>query len=51
MEEVQKCVNSQKREKWIYAVYRKPDAEGKKLDLLVAEVGNKSCGGLEIMME
>ena len=27
------------------------DGEGKKLDLLVAEVGDVRCGGLKIMME
>ena len=26
-------------------------AKGKELNLLVAEVGDKSCGGLEIMMK
>ena len=38
VEEVQKCVNSEVREKWICAVCTKYDGEGKKLNLLVAEV-------------
>ena len=40
-----------KREKWICAIYRKYDGEVEELDLLVAEVEDISCGGLEIMME
>ena len=41
----------QLRKKWMYAVYRKQDAENNELDLLVSRAGDKRCGGLKILMK
>ena len=46
VEEVQKCVSSQEREKWMYGVHRKLEGEDKELDLLVSRVREISYGGL-----
>ena len=45
------CVSSKERGKWIRAVSRRQDGEGKKLNWWVSKIGGISWDSLERMME